>query len=156
MANDRTAIVRLEAGSPHLPVLADWRYDAFFKGTDVSLEESRRQLLTIAGSLNGEVALVAEHGGVPAGLCLYVHNEIDAAHDLTPWLASLYVVPEFRMRGIGRALVTAIEDHARGDDAGRLHLYTIGAEAFYRRCGWVVADRFDWHGKAFVLMHKDL
>ena len=156
MPNDRTVIVRLQADSPALPVLAEWRYDAFFRGTDVSLEESRRQLLAVAGSLDGEVAFLAEHGHKPAGICLYVHNEIDPAHDLTPWLASLYVAPEFRMQGIGRALVTAIEAHARSAGADRLHLYTIGAEAFYRHCGWVVADRIDWHGGAFVLMHRDL
>jgi GNAT superfamily N-acetyltransferase len=152
----RPEFVRLVPESPALPICAAWRYREFFSETGTSLEDSRQQLLTIAAARNGEVAVVADVGGMPAGVCLYVHNEIDPAHDLSPWLASLYVVPEFRRGGIATALVAAIEDHARRQGKDRMHLYTISAEPFYRRLGWTVGERFAWHGEAFVLMQRDL
>ena len=102
-----------------------------------------------------EIALLAEVGGRPAGTCLFVRHEIDPVHDLTPWLAGLYVAPEFRNRSIGRALVAAIEGHAREVGCERLYLYTSGAETYYAQLGWRVSERFPWDGAPFALMHRD-
>jgi GNAT superfamily N-acetyltransferase len=106
--------------------------------------------------LGYETALLAEVDGRPAGICLFVREEIDPKHDLTPWLAALYVAPKFRKRSVGSALVRAIEQHARDVSCAQLHLYTITAEPFYARLGWSVRERFDWHGEKFVLMAREL
>jgi len=107
-------------------------------------------------SLGYETALLAEVDGRPAGSCLFVREEIDPKHDLTPWLAALYVEPDYRKRGIASALVRAIEQHARNIGCKELYLYTVTAEGLYVRLGWTVRERFDWHGKNFVLMAREL
>jgi GNAT superfamily N-acetyltransferase len=111
-------IRRLRADEPAFDIIARWRYDAFFAQDGGTFEESRDALRAWMDGLGYETALLAEVDGQPAGSCLFVREEIDPKHDLTPWLAALYVAPEFRKRDIASALVRAIEDHARDVGAG--------------------------------------
>lgn len=146
----------MEIDSPAFETVARWRHEAFLAEDGIAYEESRASLRALLEHQGYEVALLAEVGGEPAGICLFVRQEIDSKHDLTPWLASLYVAPAFRNRSIGQVLVRAIEAHARDVGCGQLYLYTVGAELFYARLGWIVRDRFDWHGTPMVLMGRAL
>ncbi len=156
MENGPTTISRLRPDSPAVRVCARWRYDAFLRDDGFSPEACLPQLVELVARQDYEIALLAQVGGRPAGTCLFVRREIDPVHELTPWLAGLYVAPEFRNRSIGRELVAAIEGHARERGCKRLHLYTSGAEAYYFRLGWRVSERFPWDGKPFALMQREL
>ncbi len=150
-------IRRLDADTPEAELAARWRYDAFFADGSDTFESSRAALMDFLRRQDGyEIGLVAACDGRPAGLCLFVREEIDPKHDLTPWLAALFVAPEFRKRGIGAALVKAVEDHARAAGTATLHLYTLEAEPFYARLGWQTRERFHWHGEEMVLMARVL
>jgi len=149
-------IRRLQADEPAFEIVARWRYDAFFAEDGGTFEESRDALRVWMGGLGYETALLAEVDGQPAGSCLFVREEIDPQHDLTPWLAALYVAPEFRKLGIASALVRAIEQHAHDVGCRELHLYTITAEPLYAKLGWTARDRFDSNGEQFVLMARTL
>lgn len=149
-------IRRLDPKSPEAEIVARWRYDAFFADSGERYEASRDALFAFLARQGYEIGLLAEWNGQPAGSCLFVRKEIDPKHDLTPWLAALFVAPEFRKRGIGAALVRAIEDHARGRGTRMLHLYTVEAEPFYAKLGWQMRERFDWHGEKMVLMVREL
>jgi GNAT superfamily N-acetyltransferase len=146
----------LQADEPAFDIIARWRFDAFFAQDGGTFEESRDAFRVWMGGLGYEVALLAEVDGQPAGSCLFVREEIEPAHDLTPWLAALYVAPAFRKQGIASALVRAIEQHARGVGCDELFLYTVTAEPFYIRLGWTALDRFDSNGEQFVLMARAL
>jgi GNAT superfamily N-acetyltransferase len=63
----------------------------------------------------------------PIGTCLLAESEIEPNHDVSPWLAGLFVVPEHRRKGAGAVLVRAIEDQARQRGFSRLYLYTTVA-----------------------------
>ena len=149
-------IRRLDADEPAFEIIARWRYDAFFAQDGITFEESRDALRAWMDGLGYETALLAEVDGQPAGSCLFVREEIDPKHDLTPWLAALYVAPEFRGRSIATALVRAIEEHARNVGCKQLYLYTITAEPLYAKLGWMALEHFDWHGEKFVLMARVL
>ena len=149
-------IRRLEGDESAFDVVARWRYDAFYSKDGGTFEESRDALRAWMDGLGYETALLAEVDGQPAGSCLFVREEIDPKHDLRPWLAALYVAPEFRKRGIASALVGAIEQHARSVGCGELYLYTITAEPLYTKLGWTVRDRFDSNDEKFVLMARTL
>ena len=150
-------IRQLAADDSACDLVARWRHEAFFADMGMAFEETleaqRRWLVQLS---DYEAALLAEIEGNPAGCCLFVREEIDAKHDLTPWLASLYVAPEFRKQGAGAALVRAIEMHARDVGCSVLHLYTVNAEPFYAGLGWITQERFDWHGEPMILMTRDL
>lgn len=149
-------IRRLAAGEPAFDIVARWRYDAFFAQDGIPFEESRDALRAWMDGLGYETALLAEVDAQPAGSCLFVREEIDPKHDLTPWLAALYVAPNYRNRGVASALVRAIEQHARGVGCRELHLYTVTAEPLYTKLGWTARDRFDSNGEKFVLMGRVL
>jgi GNAT superfamily N-acetyltransferase len=154
--NNGLHIRRLDADEPAFELIARWRYDAFFAQDGGTFEESRDALRAWMDGLGYETAMLAEVNRRPAGSCLFVREEIDPKHDLTPWLAALYVAPEYRRRGVARALVRAIEQHARDVGCGELYLYTITAEPLYAKLGWTVRDRFDSNGEQFVLMSRSL
>jgi len=157
MARPHIEIFALQPGSRELDICAAWRYEAFLKDDGYSLADSHAQLTRIATEPEGcEVALVARLETQVAGICMLVRKELDAAHDLSPWLASLYVAPDVRRRGVARTLVKAIEDHARQNAVDRLHLYTVDAEELYLKCGWSTIERFVAHGTPLVLMIRDL
>jgi amino-acid N-acetyltransferase len=56
-------------------------------------------------------------------------------------LRSLVVNPEHRSAGLGQALVAHAESHARGQGARAIYCITTTAETFFRRRGYVDADR---------------
>jgi GNAT superfamily N-acetyltransferase len=149
-------IRHLQADEPAFELVARWRYDAFFAEDGITFQASRDALRAWMDGLGYETALLAELDGRPAGSCLFVREEIDPKHDLTPWLAALYVAPEYRKRGVASALVRAIEQHARDVGCKQLFLYTITAEPLYAKLGWIALEHFDWHGEKFVLMARDL
>jgi len=150
-------ITRLKPNSPELEICAAWRYEAFLKSYGYSLVESAAQLTKLATQPDEyETALIALVDGRLAGICLLVLQEFEALHDVSPWLASLYVAPEYRKRGVARRLVSAIEDQAREHGLARLHLYTGDAQAFYLKCGWSLAEQGNADGEPYAFMIRDL
>jgi GNAT superfamily N-acetyltransferase len=153
MTNIQTFIV--EPGTPELAICARWRANAF-SVLQASFEQELRSMELFASDQTRGVALVAKADGEPVGTCLLVESEIEPNHDVSPWLTGLFVVPEHRQKGVGAALVRAIEDQARQREFSRLYLYTTDAVGFYERLGWEVLDRTDWKGSETALMVRDL
>ena len=136
--------------------VARLRLAAFFEGTGRTLEEDMAGLRGLIAGDGFEVAFVVRLGGSPIGSCLFVRNEIDPAHDLTPWLSGLVVDEACRMRGIGTALVRAVEAHAVSAGVGMLHLYTWQARRFYEALGWTSVEPFEQDGEPMLLMSREL
>jgi hypothetical protein len=80
------SIRRLNADEPAFETVARWRYDAFYADDDITFEDSRAALRKWMDQLGYETALLAEVDGRAAGSCLFVREEVDQKHDLTPWL----------------------------------------------------------------------
>jgi GNAT superfamily N-acetyltransferase len=110
MPNIQTFIV--EPGTPELAICARWRANAF-SVLEASFEQELRSLELFASDRSHGVALMAKADGKPIGTCLLAESEIEPNHDVSPWLAGLFVVPEHRRKGAGTVLVRAIEDQAR-------------------------------------------
>jgi predicted N-acetyltransferase YhbS len=134
---------------------ARWRASAF-SVLEVSFEQELRSIELFASDQNRGVALVAKADGEPVGTCLLVESEIEPNHDVSPWLAGLFVAPEHRRKGAGATLVRAIEDEARQREFSRLYLYTSDAVGFYKSLGWEVLDRTNWKGLDTALMVRNL
>ena len=95
--------------------------------------------------------LVFESDAV-VGTVSLVDHDLENRTDLSPWLASLYVVPAQRGKGFGRALVWAAMDEARRLGFETLHLYTPGQEAFYAALGWERADAMRYRDRSITIM----
>ncbi|WP_244571131.1 GNAT family N-acetyltransferase [Mesorhizobium carmichaelinearum] len=132
------------------------RVAAFFEGSARTPDEDAAGLRTLLAGDGFETALVARVDDVAAGTCLLVRRELEPAHDLTPWLAGLVVDHNHRKKGIGRALVAAIEAHAASIGVERLYLYTWEARDFYSALGWVVVEPFEQDSHPMLLMSREL
>jgi predicted N-acetyltransferase YhbS len=137
-------------------MVARLRLAAFFEGTGRTLKEDTAGLQKLLAGDGFETSLVARIDGVPVGTCLLVRNELEPAHDLTPWLAGLAVVPEHQRRGIGRALVRVIEARAASAGFSELYLYTLEARDFYATLGWNAVETFEQDGGTMLLMSRRL
>ncbi|TIW23101.1 MAG: GNAT family N-acetyltransferase [Mesorhizobium sp.] len=131
--------------------VAKLRLAAFFEGSGRTLEEDMTALRGLTTGDGFEAAFVARLGS-----CLFVRNEIDPAHDLTPWLAGLVVDERHWGRGVGAALLRAVEVHAVSVGVSKLYLYTWQARRFYKRLGWTALEAFEQDREPMVLMSRSL
>ena len=136
--------------------VARLRVAAFFEGSARTPDEDADGLRLLLTDSGFEKALVVRIDDIPVGTCLLVRHELESAHELTPWLAGLVVDPDHRNKGIGRALVAAIEAHAASIGVEKLYLYTWQARDFYAGLGWAVVDLFEQDGHPMLLMAREL
>jgi GNAT superfamily N-acetyltransferase len=98
-------------------------------------------------------ALMADWDGAPAGFALYFFNYSTFLCRPGLYLEDLFVRPAARGRGIGLALLTALEQRAREAGCGRLEWSVLdwneSAIEFYRRFG--ARPMQDW-----ILYRKEL
>jgi GNAT superfamily N-acetyltransferase len=144
----------LRPGAPEIAICARWRIDAFGDVLESNLQDEISALEHLAAE---QAVLFATCDGAPAGTCLLVPKELEPCHPVSPWLAGLYVAPEYRRRGVGTCLVRAIEDQARQRGNTRLFLYTDDeTKAYYEALGWRAVEQIMWKDHPTLLMVRDL
>jgi GNAT superfamily N-acetyltransferase len=101
---------------------------------------------TLFGPEPAAEVLIAEVNGAPAGFALFFHNYSTFLGQAGIFLEDLFVRPEFRARGVGRALLAHLAALARDRGCGRLEWsvldWNTDAIGFYRRIGATAMD--DW------------
>ncbi|OQX29714.1 MAG: hypothetical protein B0D92_02260 [Spirochaeta sp. LUC14_002_19_P3] len=93
----------------------------------------------LRGSMNREqlpVCFIALGNETLLGTISLKEKSISHNPELTPWCAALLVVPEMRRRGIGSALVSALEREARRRDYRELYMSTDTANSIAEARGW--------------------
>jgi len=90
--------------------------------------------------------------GQPAGSASILDDDMPERPELKPWLASVFTHPDFRHRGIGRALVQRVMDHARDSGFSTLYLYTPDKAHFYAQLDWESFEVLPYHGSTVTLM----
>jgi GNAT superfamily N-acetyltransferase len=110
----------------------------------VATEEDLRQSL-FGPRPAGEVVL-AYSGDIPIGFALFFHNfsTFLGRHGL--YLEDLFVVPEWRGRGVGKQLLAHVASIAESRNCGRMEWAVLdwneSAIAFYQRMGAHVLDEW--------------
>lgn len=105
--------------------------------------------LTVPDS--GQAALIGLVDGQPAGSVFLVDSDLETHTHLKPWLAGLFVLPEFRRLGLGEQLVNTLVAEAGTLGHDRLYLYTAASD-FYRRRGWQTLEAVTLHGVPHEVM----
>ena len=127
-----------------LPTVAAWIYNEWWTAVDGANVGTLTDLLR-AHLIPDQmpITLVASLERCPVGTATLLAHDAGTEQwpELSPWLAAVYVVPEYRHRGIGAALVNAIVAKATALGVEALYLSTVGREGFYARLGWEVVDR---------------
>ncbi len=63
-------------------------------------------------------------------------------------------MPEYRGRGIGAAMLTAMVAHARGLGFPQIYCATSTAEALLRRCGWSCMEVIEFADKPLTIFRS--
>ncbi len=107
--------------------------------------------------LNREVlpiAWVAHSARDAYGMAALRVHDLDERQDLTPWLAGVYVFPQFRRRGIGQALCQVVEQKAAEMGVSRLYLFTLDQQHWYNAMGWELFQPCIWQDQPADIMTK--
>jgi ribosomal protein S18 acetylase RimI-like enzyme len=108
-------------------------FDDVTPGADVLAERIERLLR------GGDTAVLLAGDG-PDGLAVMRFRQAIWSDAAECYLAELYVVPQLRGRGLGRALMQAAIEHARGREATYMELSTgeqdVAARALYESLGF--------------------
>jgi predicted N-acetyltransferase YhbS len=101
------------------------------------------------------LTLVAFAGGKLVGTVSLKKDDLDIRPEIKHWLGGLFVVPQWRGRGVGSMLMREATDKARRLNVPRLFLWTSSAEGLYLKLGWQPVERTDYCGTRIVIMEKD-
>jgi GNAT superfamily N-acetyltransferase len=108
-------------------------------------EESLRE--TLFGARQYAEVLIAEYDGKPAGQALFFHNYSTFVGKPGIYLEDLYIKPEFRGKGAGKALLLEIIKLARERNCGRVEWAVLNwnssAIEFYKSLG--ALPMIEWH-----------
>ncbi|WP_414551397.1 N-acetyltransferase family protein [Anabaena sp. CCY 0017] len=91
-------------------------------------------------------AILAEYAGQAVGFALFFYNYSTFLTKPGIYLEDLFVLPEYRRQGIGKALLSKLAQIAVERNCGRLEWSVLqwneSAQAFYRSMGAAILD--DW------------
>lgn len=93
--------------------------------------------------------------GALLGTASILFDDMETRPDLNPWLATVFVMPGQRGRGLGAALCAAAEAEAWRLGVPRLHLYTFDKRGYYAALGWQDLETVDYAGQPTAIMVKD-
>ena len=92
--------------------IADRAWHAWWSDTDVQLSEYRAMIEPLVKSDGIPTAMVAHIGEHYAGSVLLIDNDLDARPQYAPWIAALWVNPDFRRKGYAAKLIYAAREKA--------------------------------------------
>lgn len=139
----RLEIDHLYLHPEHLPAVAGWIYREFWEDREGYDRATLEGLLASADDPGRiPLSLLALADGIPAGTVNLIRNDHSKRPGLTPWLAALVVVREYRGKGIGSALVKRLLAEAARLGVSDLYLGADEPE-FYARLGAVPHEVVD-------------
>lgn len=160
MSKHHTAALKITylADTPELrPMVAQWHHSQWgeLEGAP-TLEERTARLQAHLQRTALPTTFVAWSGDAPVGCASLVANDMTVLPEWIPWLASVYVQPEYRRRGIGAALVERVAAEAAHLGYPRLYLYTLDQMHFYKSLGWQTSHVRFYRGHNMTVMIRDL
>jgi N-acetylglutamate synthase-like GNAT family acetyltransferase len=134
-------IINLKDEPENLSILASWHQDEWSylnPGEDLTARIARMQ-----DHLNDELipSTFIAKSDVLLGSAAIVYKDMKTEPQLTPWLASVFVRPEYRKQGIGQQLLQYVMTQAQTAGIDRLYLYTPDQAGFYLKLGWSILQK---------------
>ncbi len=140
-----------------IPLIARWNWEEWSDLLSCNSCEKFAEDLRACTQRDGiPITFLALENGELIATSSLILDDLEIRPELTPWLASLYVLPEKRGCGLGETMVQHAVEAARGFGIETLYLYTPGQDAFYRRLGWEFLEATIFHKRAITIMRRRL
>lgn len=138
------------------PLLATWHYDEW-KGLlpEWSLDVALADLKSHTRRIHIPTTFIAIEQECVIGSASLLETDLEGWGHLSPWLASVYVIPQRRKEGIGRLLVTRAVQEGCFLGVPELYLFTAGQQAYYERLGWSVFQLARHYDHPIVIMRRE-
>ncbi len=147
----------------YAPILAYWSYHQWYLKRDIPFTALVQSYYERAHNTSTPLAWVAiNEKKLPVGMASLKNNDLWSRPDLNPWLASLYIVPEYRFMGIGDSLVKAVVAKAKELGYSRLYLFegqneTVNLISYYTKRGFsVLEEAHDNDGNPTTIMYMNV
>ncbi len=145
-------------------IAAHWAYGEWYISRSIDFFLVLKSYQLRASEERGEISRckIAFIDGFPVGMVSLKENDLWSRKDLNPWLASLYVHPYFRKRGVGERLINELIDSVNSQSFIRLYLFLdhrerVQLEQYYIKRGWQYFDEgFDNDGNETKIYFYDL
>jgi predicted N-acetyltransferase YhbS len=137
----RIQIAHLFEHPEHLGEVARWIHDEWWTdkpGHTVATMAARLRAASDRAAI--PLSLVALRGTSPIGTVNLVDNDNDERPDLSPWLAGLLVLPDYRGQGVGSTLVRSVVAEATRLGVRQVYLGT-DIPRYYARLGATMHEK---------------
>ena len=96
--------------------------------------------------------VIHNHSEALMGSISLVMDDLPGHPHLNPWLASLYVFPKFRGRGLGRILVQRALEAVQQHQIPNIYLFTENQVPFFSKFGFTIHGPAQANGQAVTIM----
>jgi len=145
-------ISNLKKHPEYIETLAKWHQQEWsYLNPGQTLQDRLQKMLAYLNDDFIPTTFVAEHENL-LGSAALIECDMEDRKELSPWLASVYVKPEFRRRGVGETLVKHVMQQATEQGIAQLYLYTPDQQRFYRKLGWEIEENLQYQGCSVTIM----
>ena len=149
-------IINLKDEPEHLTTLASWHHSEWSTlNPGESLDD---RIIRMQPHLNEAFipsTFVAKDNNL-LGSAAIVSQDMETNLSLTPWLASVYVTPQYRRHGVGRKLVKHVMTQSKLEGINKLYLFTPDKQNFYLKLGWTKKHTERYHDQKVTVMQVAL
>ncbi len=92
----------------------------------------------------------------PVGSASIVHHDMETNRHLSPWLANVFIKPEYRGEGLGRLLIKHVQEQAKSVGVAEIYLFTEKSSELYKSLGWRSIKHEKYHQNDVEVMMMQL
>jgi len=139
----------------HLETVGCWIYEQWWSKRGASHEDVFNWLWTHAKLDTVPYTVIALADGEPVGSCCVIENDCIHRPQYAPWVAAVYVRPDFRRRGIASMILNEAASIAARARIEGLYIDCLAVTAsVYEKNGWAIYEREVGDKESVVMLRK--
>ena len=140
-----------------IPIIAKWIYEEWSYAFPMqTLQEIQKALFGRMNETEMPITLVAHDERGVLGTASLKASDMEILTEISPWLSSVFVHPDYRGQGVASALVAEIEKIARQQGISKLHVFNPINQGVFEKMGWTVLQTVQYGGKELAILAKEI
>lgn len=149
-------ILDLKVHPEHIPQLAEWHHVEWAAlNPGQTLQQRIDKMQKYLGDELVPSTYIVLDADTLVGSAALIEYDMDKP-GWTPWLASVYIRPEYRKQGIATRLIQHVMNTAGVAGVEKLFLFTPDQSDFYSKRGWSVVSQERYRNHDVTIMKVNL